>query len=198
MMTCSGCAESPGRRALRSGGNREEPEPDQQHACRAQQHTPWCYHSDRFPVWDLPGGAASPWRSLTGGALPGGKYGQILNQDCCTTFALMNANFLPPAGLKANQVFYQDFVRDLLQRQAPVQNIFSYELRNEMFYDSDQPPLSLSAGKITAANGQAYDMSSAADKARMLRLVTLEVDRIFMEVDVSDPGVGARNASPLG
>lgn len=100
--------------------------------------------------------------------IPGGKYGQILNQDCCTTFALMNANFLPPAGLKANQVFYQDFVGDLMQRQAPVENIFSYELRNEMFYDSDQPPLSLSSGKVTTANGQAYDMSSAADKARML------------------------------
>ena len=40
--------------------------------------------------------------------IPGGKYGSILSADCCSTFALMNANFLPPAGLKANQTFYQD------------------------------------------------------------------------------------------
>lgn len=77
----------------------------------------------------------------TMGTGSGGKYGDILGADCCTTFALMNANFLPPAGLKANQVFYQDFIRGLDRLGAPTEYIFSYELRNEMFYDGDQPPL---------------------------------------------------------
>jgi hypothetical protein len=100
--------------------------------------------------------------------VPAGKYGEILNQDCCETFALMNANFLPAAGLKASQVFYQDFIQELYKRNAPVEMIFSYQLRNEMFYDGDQPPLSFNSGVVTTANGKSYDMSISADKVRML------------------------------
>lgn len=100
--------------------------------------------------------------------IPGGKYGEILNQDCCSTFALMNANFLPPVGLRANQVFYQDFIRELIKRDAAMEYIFSYELRNEMFYDGDQPPLSMNSGTVVTANGKSYDMSKPADKQRML------------------------------
>lgn len=100
--------------------------------------------------------------------LPGGKYGQILNRDCCETFALMNANFLPPAGLEANQVFYQDFIRDLFTLNAPTEYVFSWQLRNEMFYDSDQPPLSFNSGKVTTANGKTYDMSNEEEKRRMV------------------------------
>ncbi|HSD84986.1 MAG TPA: cellulase family glycosylhydrolase [Anaerolineae bacterium] len=100
--------------------------------------------------------------------IPGGRYGEILNQDCCSTFALMNANFLPPAGLRANQVFYQDFIRELIKRDAPIEYVLSYELRNEMFYDGDQPPLSMNSGTVVTANGKSYDLSNPADKQRML------------------------------
>ena len=100
--------------------------------------------------------------------IPGGKYGDLLSADCCSTFALMNANFLPPAGLRANKAFFQDFAKELLRRGAPTEYIFSYQLRNEMFYDSDQPPLSFTSGMVTTANGKSYDMASADDKQRML------------------------------
>lgn len=100
--------------------------------------------------------------------IPGGKYGEILNTDCCSTFALMNANFLPPAGLKANQTFYQDFIRELLKLNAHTEYIFSYQLRNEMFYDTDQPPLSFSSGVVKTANGKSYDMSKSSDKDLMV------------------------------
>jgi hypothetical protein len=100
--------------------------------------------------------------------IPGGKWGEILNADCCKTFALMNANFLPPAGLKANQVFFQDFAKELIKQGAPTEYILSYQLRNEMFYDMDQPPLSFTSGTVTTANGKTYDMSSADEKKRMI------------------------------
>jgi endo-1,4-beta-mannosidase len=51
---------------------------------------------------------------------------------------------------------------------APTEYIFSYQLRNEMFYDSDQPPLSFNSGVVTTANGKSYDMSSAEDKQKMI------------------------------
>ncbi len=100
--------------------------------------------------------------------IPGGKYGSILSADCCSTFALMNANFLPKAGLEANKVFFQDFAKELIQMGAPTDYIFSYQLRNEMFYDGDQPPLSLNSGKVLTANGKTYDMSSETDKQKMM------------------------------
>ena len=100
--------------------------------------------------------------------LPGGKYGDILNTECCTTFTSMNANYLPAAGLHANKVFFQDFAKELIRRGAPTEYIYSYQLRNEMFYDSDQPPLSFTSGVVTTANGKSYDMASAEDKQRML------------------------------
>jgi hypothetical protein len=100
--------------------------------------------------------------------IPGGKYGEILNVDCCSTFTLMNANYLPPAGLKANKIFFQDFASSLIQMGAPIEMIFSFQLRNEMFYDSDQPPLSFTSGVVTTANGLSYDMANLEDRQRML------------------------------
>ena len=100
--------------------------------------------------------------------IPGGKYGKILSADCCTTFTTMNANYLPPAGLEANKVFFQDFAKELIQSGAPTEYIFSYALRNEMFYDMDQPPLSFTSGKVKTANGKTYDMSSLAEKKKMI------------------------------
>jgi hypothetical protein len=100
--------------------------------------------------------------------IPGGKYGAILNEDCCTTFTSMNANYLPPAGLRANKVFFQDFAATLIRMGAPTEYIFSYQLRNEMFYDADQPPLSFSSGTVKTANGKTYDMANKEDKQKMI------------------------------
>jgi hypothetical protein len=100
--------------------------------------------------------------------LPGGKYDGILSADCCSTFALMNAHLLPPAGLKANQVFYRDFINALLAFNAPTEYIFSYQIRNELYYDIDQPPLYFDSGIVKTANGKSYDMSKGADKRLMV------------------------------
>lgn len=100
--------------------------------------------------------------------LPGGKYDIILGADCCSTFALMNAHLLPPAGLKANQVFYRDFISALLAFNAPTEYIFSYQIRNELYYDTSQPPLSFDSGIVETANGKSYDMSKGSEKRQMV------------------------------
>jgi hypothetical protein len=100
--------------------------------------------------------------------LPAGKYDAIMRRDCCETFTSMNIHFLAPAGLEANIAFFQDFTQYLLDLRAPTDVIFSYQLRNELYFDSNLPPLSLTQGIITAANGKTYDMSSAQDKTNMV------------------------------
>lgn len=119
--------------------------------------------------------------------IPGGQYGEILNQDCCVLFNSNNVNYLSPAGLRANRAFFQDLIRDLYALGAPLDAIFAFELRNELFYEANIPPLSLTSGVVTAANGKVYNMSSQDDKRRMmdetlvywidnLRAAILEVD----------------------
>lgn len=100
--------------------------------------------------------------------LPGGRYGNILSQDCCDGFNFMNIHFLSQAGLEANRTFFQDLVQGLVSLGTPMDAIMAYELRNELYFDTDQPPLSLSKGVIQAANGRTYDMSKPEDKKKIV------------------------------
>jgi hypothetical protein len=49
-----------------------------------------------------------------------------------------------------------------------VEYVFSYQLRNEVYFDSTSPPLSFRTGTIIAGNGRSYDMASAADRQRLM------------------------------
>jgi len=100
--------------------------------------------------------------------LPAGKYGDILNQECCDVFNFNNVHYLSSSGLRANQVFFQDFIRALIGAGAPLDAVFAYELRNELFFDTNYPPLSLASGTVRTANGQTYDMSKLQDKKRVI------------------------------
>ena len=46
--------------------------------------------------------------------------------------------------------------------------ILAYELANEANVLSDKAPFSLTAGRVTAANGLTYDMASASDRKRII------------------------------
>src|SRR3989442_146114 len=81
-----------------------------------------------------------------------GGYTDTLLTSCCAFFNGENMHYLSPAGLKANRAFWHDFVEALLQRRAAVDGILAYELRNELSYASNLPPLSLSVGHIAPPN----------------------------------------------
>jgi hypothetical protein len=73
------------------------------------------------------------------------------------------------AGTVATTVqFWHDFVNALIAKGAPLQAILAYELVNEYFYNSAAAPLSWTSGTVTAANGQAYDMGSAASRQQLM------------------------------
>jgi F5/8 type C domain-containing protein len=100
--------------------------------------------------------------------LPGGQYGAAINQDCCNLFNFNNAQNLPAGAVRAYQLFYTDFITTLIDLGAPTDAIFSYELRNEFYFDTNYPPLSLTSGTVTTANDKSYDMSSKADREKMV------------------------------
>jgi hypothetical protein len=83
-------------------------------------------------------------------------------------FNANNVTYLTPGGIEGNQVWLQDFIQALIDRNAPFSHIFSFELKNEAYYDKGWPPFSLSEGMITAANGKTYDMSSLEEQQLMM------------------------------
>ncbi|MFQ5676812.1 MAG: discoidin domain-containing protein, partial [bacterium] len=106
---------------------------------------------------------------LTSNDLPKqGGYVQQIEAQCCDTFdGYMNTQYLSPVGLAVYRDYWQTIVEGLAARSVPLEVILAYALRNEQFFLSDQPPLSLNSGLVTTANGKTYDMSSATEKSQM-------------------------------
>ena len=64
----------------------------------------------------------------------------------------------------------QDFINELHKRNAPTEIIVGYEFENELTFQLDQKPLSLSSGTIQTAS-DVYDMSSQKELAMSANLV---------------------------
>ncbi len=88
-----------------------------------------------------------------------GGYAARANQDANTNFAAgRNAEFLTPAGIQAAQEYWSDLLGGLASRQAPFDVVLAWELLDEQYYISDQPPFSLRTERITPANDKSYYM----------------------------------------
>ncbi len=106
----------------------------------------------------------------------------------CLDFQCTNANILTPEGLSANQVFFMQFVQELRYYKAPIDYIFAYELRNELTFDPQLPPLSLAFGAVKTANGKTYDMSKPVEKRRMLEEgLVYWIDQVRAKIKSVDP-----------
>lgn len=97
-----------------------------------------------------------------------GGYSQELNRACCTSFDGYNMVYLTDHGIAAERQYWQDFIRGLIERGAPLDAILAYELKNEAFYEAQLPPLSLTSGTVTTANGKTYDMADPKDRRQMM------------------------------
>lgn len=97
-----------------------------------------------------------------------GGYTDILYTGCCEHFDGWNMHYLSAGGVQANRQFWHDFVQALRQHQAPIDAILAYELRNELTYQSDLPPLTLHTGQVTTANGHVYDLADSASRQQMM------------------------------
>ena len=127
-----------------------------------------------------------------------GGYDEMWSQ-CCTLFDGENLRYLTPGGHTGERRFNQDFIRALIEANAPVDAIFAYDLTNEVHFSVNAPPFSLTSGKVTTANGTTYDIADPGDKQRMMeenlvywidrqRAAILEVDPTAL-VTVSFPAI---------
>ncbi len=107
---------------------------------------------------------------LTSNDLPAqGGYWEISNRGAGPSFAgYRNAHYLTEPGVEAAQRYWDDLLRGLRERQAPLDAVFAWSLLNEQWFFADQPPLSLESGEIITANGVSYDLGDPEQKRRML------------------------------
>lgn len=100
----------------------------------------------------------------------------------------VNALYLAPDGVTANARFFGDFVTELVTRGAPLDAIWAYELRNELYFEADQRPFSLTSGQVTGANGKTYDMASADGRRGILEDGVVHwIDAVRAEILRHDP-----------
>jgi hypothetical protein len=86
-----------------------------------------------------------------------GGYVPRVEATCCATFdGYINAHYLSPVGFRLYRDYWKTIVRGLRARKAPLDAILSYTIREEMFLFAAKPPLSLTNGSVTTANGRTY------------------------------------------
>ena len=122
-------------------------------------------------------------------------YRDIVAKECCDTFNSSNAVHLSASGVEASRAFYRDFISNLIGRNAPLEAVFSFNVSNELAFDSNEPPLSWDSGSVTLGNGQTYDMSNPDDKKRIIDDgLVYYIDQVRMGILEVDPtaivGVG--------
>jgi len=107
---------------------------------------------------------------LTTDAEPGtaAHYIDLLDTDWSASFGGTNSSHLRRGGILVGRAFWQDLIAALREQNAPLEAIFAYELRNELFFETNAPPLSLSSGSVVAGSGRTYDMASDEDRQRMM------------------------------
>ncbi|MBU1297917.1 MAG: cellulase family glycosylhydrolase [Bacteroidetes bacterium] len=106
----------------------------------------------------------------------------------CPDFQCTNAQILTSEGLQSNQLFFMRFIKELIVRNAPIDIIFAYELRNELTFEPHLPPLSLSSGTITTANGKTYNLAKPSEKKKMLEEGLIYwIDQVRAKIREVDP-----------
>ena len=83
-------------------------------------------------------------------------------------FDKLNLFFLTSGGHKTKRLYDQDLIRALIQRDAPLDTVFAYDLIGDAGYDPGWAPLSSTTGIVTTANGKKYDMSKPEEKQKMM------------------------------
>jgi hypothetical protein len=115
-------------------------------------------------------------------------YIGLLDTTWSEDFGGANTNYLRGGGILVGREFWQDLIEELLRQGAPLDAVLAYALRNELFFETNAPPLSLTSGTVTTADGQSYDMGSAEERQRMVEQnLILWIDQIRAAILERDP-----------
>ena len=115
-----------------------------------------------------------------------GGYSAGRNTVCCSEWNGFNLD-LTPEGVSDHEHFWHDFVTGLIEAGTPMDAVWAFELRNEQFFEADQPPFGV-LDVATTANGETYDLSEPA-QVHSMRDAGLRhfADRMVATIKAVDP-----------
>ena len=97
-----------------------------------------------------------------------GGYSDQANAASGSQFAgYRNAFYLTPEAIDATRRYWRDIITGLQGLGAPLEHVLAWELLNEQWMFTDQPPLSLREGEVTTTTGT-YDMADAGQRTAMV------------------------------
>lgn len=97
-----------------------------------------------------------------------GGYSEEANIGSGGTFAgYRNSYYLRPRAVTATRRYWRDLLTGLVERNAAFDAVLGWQLLNEQWMFRDQPPLSLTEGRVETTTGT-YDMSDPNQKTQMV------------------------------
>lgn len=105
------------------------------------------------------------------------------------------AHFMTQAGLDAYAEYFSDLFAGLIARDARLDRMFSFSIRNEYWYDLREPPWTLASGVVTTASGASYDLAVAAERdalaeETLIHFIDTMVDAVKDEAPTALVSVG--------
>ncbi len=118
-----------------------------------------------------------------------GGYQAMANQDASSTYAAgRNAEFLTQSGITAAQKYWSDLLGGLAERGAPFDAILGWELMDEAYYLSDQPPFTLETKKVSPVNGKTYYLFQPNQKVAMaVDGMRYYIEQVQQRIRIYDP-----------
>ncbi len=106
---------------------------------------------------------------LTSNDLPDqGGYWEQSNKGASGQFAgYRNAHYLTAPGVVTAVRYWDDLMGGLEDADAAFDAVLAWSILNEQWFFADQPPLSLTSGVVTTANGRSYDLSDPEQRRAM-------------------------------
>lgn len=102
---------------------------------------------------------------LTSNTLPDeGYYTQKAYSGARGLISESQATFMSQVGLDAYSEYFTDLFKGLIARDARLDHMFSFSIRNEYWYDLREEPWLSTSGEVTTALGTTYDLALPADR----------------------------------
>ena len=109
---------------------------------------------------------------------------------CCEPFGgYRNSIYLTSEGHQIAIDYWTDLITGVQERGAPTHHLLGWQLANEQFFLRDVPPINLSSGTATAADGVTYELADDQQVEDMLVTnLTRYVDTVGDTIRDLDPG----------
>ncbi|MBV6395142.1 MAG: hypothetical protein HFACDABA_00713 [Anaerolineales bacterium] len=125
---------------------------------------------------------------LTMDALPDSRQYQALLDPYRGRYKDFNLEFMTQGGVQAQSNYQTDLIRGLMDVGAPMDTILAFQIKEEAYFEENNPPFTGGSGTITPANGQTYDLSDPAQKrAAMEDSWLYYIEQVSQAIKAVDP-----------